>query len=138
MKLFLVLILATALNQIMAARTGAPLRTTTSLSGSKANRTVYSHPASSIPSIIYEMMDNSTGLGDNRFSSGPVYGVETQATASEYALDTPYQGEKHRYGKDYTYVEAIVESFSQAGIGGYPLEVASMVGNHIRINSDYV
>ncbi|PKI38780.1 hypothetical protein CRG98_040821 [Punica granatum] len=140
MKLFLVLILATAVSPIMATRSAALFRTTVKLSNSKAKETAYAPPAGSAPLIIYELIDNSTSPGNSRFETeiGRIYGVETLSLASQYVLDTLYKGQKPRYGKDYSEVVAIIESFNQARLGQYPLEVASTVGNKIRLNSDYI
>ncbi|XP_031378521.1 uncharacterized protein LOC116193919 [Punica granatum] len=123
MKLFLVLILATALNPTMATQSAALFGTTASLSNNKNNATAYAPPANSIPLIIYELIENSTSPGKSQF---------------EKEIDTLYHGQKPQYGKDYSAVIAIIESFNQAHVGQYPHAVASTVGNKIRINSDCI
>ncbi|OWM63658.1 uncharacterized protein LOC116197262 [Punica granatum] len=140
MKLFLVLILATILNPGLATRSAAIFGTTTSWSNSRAKAAAYAPPAKQIPFIIYKLKDNSTSPGNSRFETeiGRTYGVQTLATASQYVVGTLYQGQMPHYGKDYSEVVVVIESFNQARIGQYPLAVASTVGNNIRLNSDYI
>ncbi|XP_031378522.1 uncharacterized protein LOC116193920 [Punica granatum] len=134
-KLFFVLILATALDSIVATRSAALFSTTASLSNSKA----YAPTAKLTPSIVYILVDNSTSLGNSRFEKEiGDNGVDILSSASEYILDTLYHGRKPQDVKDYSKVVAVIESLNQDGIRWSPTTAASTVRNEICLNSDYI
>ncbi|XP_030469664.1 uncharacterized protein LOC115688071 [Syzygium oleosum] len=88
-----------------------------------------------IESVVF---DNTTGTPDTRFKQeiGASYTGIVLLEASDFFLKTFRQ--TYGGGKNYTSIDAIIESFRANGIGWQPLQVAITGGNQILLNADYV
>ncbi|PKI38781.1 hypothetical protein CRG98_040822 [Punica granatum] len=129
----LLLMLAVALVPIRAARFAASFG-----NPGRIKSGYFAYPPIQPRQIDYKVIDNSTSPGNSRFKNeigedNAHYGVMLGSGYVFSLLDIHVSE-----GKGYTEVTLIVESFREAGIEVYPLEVASTIDNYIRVNSDYI
>lgn len=88
--------------------------------------------------IHYKVIDNSSSPGNSQFEKEIGKDTAKGALLASNGFVFYHLGIHPSLGKGYTSVTLIVESFGEAGIERYPLEVASTVDNYIWLNSDYI